>query len=97
MNSCAIVRPRAEADLQDAWIWYESQRPGLGGEFLAEIHTAIRSLEMDPERRPVYYRDFRRMLTRRFPYKIFYRTEGHRVVIFRVLHVKREHRWHLKG
>jgi plasmid stabilization system protein ParE len=45
----------------------------------------------DPERRPFYYRDFRRLLTRRFPYKLFYRVEGERVIVFRILHAKRKH------
>jgi toxin ParE1/3/4 len=87
-----VIRPNAEADLQAAWAWYESQRAGLGDELLVEIHVAIRLLETDPERRPFYYRDFRRLITRRFPYKLFYRVERGRVIIFRILHAKREHR-----
>ena len=92
MNWSVIIRPNAEADLLDAWTWYESQRAGLGDELLIEIRTAIRQLETDPERRPFYYRDFRRLLARRFPYKIYYRVEGSRVIVFRILHAKREHR-----
>ncbi len=85
-----IVRPNAEADLREAFQWYESKRAGLGDQFLLEIEAAIQSLKTDPERRPFYYREFRRLLTQRFPYKIFYRAENGRVTIFRVLHVKRE-------
>jgi plasmid stabilization system protein ParE len=87
-----IIRPNAEADVLEAWLWYESQRAGLGDELLIDIRAAIRRLETDPERRPFYYRDFRRLLMRRFPYKLFYRLEGDRVMIFRILHAKREHR-----
>ena len=76
MSWRVIIRPNAEADLREAWSWYESQRAGLGDELLIEIRAAIRLLETDPERRPFYYRDFRRLLTRRFPYKLFYCTEG---------------------
>jgi plasmid stabilization system protein ParE len=86
-----IIRPNAEADLREAWSWYESQRPSLGDKLLIEIRAAVCLLEEDPERRPIYYRDFRRLLTRRFPYKLFYRIEGDRVIVFRVLHAKREH------
>ena len=49
-------------------------------------------LEEQPERRPVYYRGFRRLLTGRFPYKLFYRIETGRVIVVRVLHAKRDHR-----
>ena len=95
MSFRVIIRPNAEADLLEAWTWYESQRQGLGGELLTEIRTAVRLLETDPERRPLYYRDFRRLITHRFPYKLFYRIEADRVIVFRILHAKREHRRHL--
>jgi plasmid stabilization system protein ParE len=91
VNWRVIIRPNAEADLQEARSWYESQRAGLGEELLDEICRAVRLLAADPERRPFYYRDFRRLLTRRFPYKLFYRVEGDRVVVFRILHAKRKH------
>jgi toxin ParE1/3/4 len=87
-----VIRPNAEADLREACFWYDSQRSGLGDELLNEIGNAIRMLEEQPERRPIYYNGFRRLLTRRFPYKIFYRIEGDRVIIFRILHAKRDHR-----
>jgi toxin ParE1/3/4 len=87
-----IIRPNAEADLREAFSWYESQRAGLGDELLIEVRAAMLLLENDPERRPLYYRGFRRLITRRFPYKIFYRLENERVIVFRILHAKREHR-----
>jgi toxin ParE1/3/4 len=96
VNWHVIIRPNAEADLQEACSWYESQRAGLGDEFLDEVRRAVGLLETDPERRPLYYRDFRRLLTRRFPYKLFYRIEGDRVIVFRILHAKRKHQWQLK-
>ena len=95
VNWRVILRPKAEADLHEAWLWYESQRSGLGDELLLEIGSAVRLLETDPERRPFYYRDFRRLLTHRFPYKLFYRIEGVQVIVFRVLHAKRQHGRHL--
>lgn len=91
MNWRVIIRPNAEADLAEAQAWYESQRAGLGDELLDEIRHAVGLLADDPERRPFYYRDFRRLLTRRFPYKLFYRVEGERVIVFRILHAKRKH------
>lgn len=95
MNWRVIIRPKAEADLQNARSWYESQRTGLGDELLDEVCHAVHLLESDPERRPFYYRDFRRLLTRRFPYKLFYRVEDDRVIVFRILHAKQRHQWQL--
>ena len=86
-----IIRPKAEADLQEAWQWYESQRAGLGDELVREIGSAIETLTTNPEGRPFYYREFRRILTPRFHYKVFYRVEKIHVVVFRILHAKRDH------
>ena len=83
--------------MQKARLWYEIQRPGLGDEMVDEMRRAIRSLLEHPELRPFYYRDFRRLLLRRFPYKLFYLTEGDRVIVFRILHVKQDHRHRLEG
>lgn len=92
MSWSVIIRPRAEADLRESRQWYEAQRPGLGDEFVQEVRRTILWLEEHPEQRPPYYRDFRRVLTQRFPYKVFYRLESDRVVVFRVLHARRDHR-----
>jgi plasmid stabilization system protein ParE len=92
VNWRVIIRPNAEADLREARLWYDSQRPGLGDELLDEFGRAICLLEEQPERRPIYYNGFRRLLARRFPYKIFYRIEENRVIVFRILHAKRDHR-----
>ena len=91
MKWLVLVRPEAEADLAAACDWYERRRAGLGAEFLDEVAGAMRWLELDPERQRLYYRNFRRVLLRRFPYKVFYQVIGPRVVVFRVLHAKQDH------
>ena len=92
MKRPVIIRPRAEADVMRAWQWYEDQRHGLGDEFLLEMRRLVDSLQTDYEQRPIYYRDFRRLLIRRFPYNLFYRVEIERIVVFRILHASRDHR-----
>ena len=86
-----VIRPRAETDLREARNWYESQRAGLGAEFLAEVDGTIQVLIRDPQCHAVYYRGFRRALARRFPYKLFYRLEDDQIIVFRILHVRRDH------
>jgi toxin ParE1/3/4 len=86
------IRPAAHVDLREARDWYDQRREGLGTEFLLAIADAMLVLEEAPQRYPVYYRDFRRLLTDRFPYKIFYRVEGQAVIVYRVLHGARDHR-----
>ena len=40
-----IVRPEAEADIADAYAWYESQQPELGNRFIAEMSRCIADIE----------------------------------------------------
>ncbi|MDX2081103.1 MAG: type II toxin-antitoxin system RelE/ParE family toxin [Terrimicrobiaceae bacterium] len=91
MSWTLTLRRRAQNDLRRAHDYYEERRPGLGGEFLADMTEALLRLEASPERFPVYYRDFRRVLTRRFPYKIFFRIIGGQIIVFRVLHGAQDH------
>jgi plasmid stabilization system protein ParE len=85
------IRSEADADLRSARDWYEQRRDGLGNEYLLAIADAMMTLEESPERHSIYYRDFRRLLVERFPYKIFYRIEGADVIVHRVLHASRSH------
>jgi toxin ParE1/3/4 len=91
VNWPVTIRPKARADLCRAHDWYEERCPGLGDEFLADHAEALLRLETDPERFPLYYRGFRRVLTHRFPYKIFFRIVGRDIIIFRILHGAQDH------
>jgi plasmid stabilization system protein ParE len=86
-----LVRPEAECDLADARDWYRRMELRLGNDFLDAVAVAMRRLEEDPKRERLYYLNFRRIILRRFPYKIFYQVIGQRVVVFRVLHARQSH------
>ena len=84
-----IIRPRAEADIEDAFNWYEAERAGLGQEFRAALRSALAALAEGPQRYPVVFRGARRIRLKRFPYSVYYRefadviavlacTHGHR-------------------
>lgn len=94
MTRRLIIRPEAEADISDAALWYEGRQKGLGGKFLAEIHAAIDRAVANPRhfrrlrRRP----EVRRVLTRLFPYRVFFILEKDALVVFRVLHGARHDR-----
>ena len=89
-----IVRPAAAADIDEAFLWYEGQRPGLGHEFLAAVEAARESIAAHPAMYPVIHRDTRRALVHRFPYGIFYRVYGDLIVVVACMHGSRDpRRW----
>ena len=74
MSRGLVLRPEAEADALEAYRWYNEQLPGLGEEFLAEVDRALETIRANPETPRKLHREFRRVLTRRFPYAVFYAT-----------------------
>jgi plasmid stabilization system protein ParE len=93
-----VIRPEAEADTLKAFRWYNEQVPGLGQEFLAEVEAAVEHIRANPEASRKVYREFRRVLTRRFPYAVFYSVQAERAVVFAILHTARDPRlWRQRG
>jgi plasmid stabilization system protein ParE len=87
-----IIRPEAETDMTEAFDWYEDRQANLGHEFLAEVHTSLRAIADHPLHHPVLYKNVRRILTRRFPYKVFFFFEADQVEVIAVIHAKRHPR-----
>lgn len=94
MNRQLIVRPEAEADITDAVVWYDSRESGLGLELISEVHSAIARALKNPESFTRVRRNptVRRVLTRRFPYRIFFVVRTDALVVFAVLHAARHDR-----
>lgn len=62
-----IVRPGAQADIRAAALWYESQREGLGSEFILHFDTLVERIEQNPLQFPEIGSGVRRALLQRFP------------------------------
>lgn len=94
MSRRLIVRPEAEAEMAEAFDWYEDRVPGLGDEFLLCVDAVFCSILRTPQIFPHVHRIVRRALTRRFPYEVFFVEDGERVVVLSVFHAKRNpKRW----
>ena len=89
MNRTVILRSEAEADLSEAFAWYEEHVSGLGSDFLLNIEAAILSIQRNPEAYPSIYKNVRRCLVRRFPFGIFYLEEESKIIILAIFHVRR--------
>ena len=85
-----ILRPAAAADVEEAFSWYERQRPGLGDEFLDSVNAGLREITTHPLRHAILFRDTRRFLLKRFPYAIFYRAYPDAVVVVACMHGRRD-------
>lgn len=84
------VQPQASAEAYEAAARYESQRSGLGVEFVLELDAALERATESPEVYARQYRDARRVLLRRFPYAVYFVYESDVVEVIAVLHQHRD-------
>ena len=87
-----IIRPEAESDIDDAYQWYESQRKGLGEDFLLCIEEALSRASRNPAIYSVIYNEVRRVLIRRFPFGVFFIDRESSISVLAVLHARRNPR-----
>ena len=67
-----VVRPLAEADLDEAFAWYESRSVSLGVDVLRAVDACFDAIVTTPLAYPVVYRGARPALLRHFPYAVRY-------------------------
>lgn len=89
MNYTVRLREEAELDLAQAAEWYESQRDGLGHEFLNEFNSTFETMALHPQSFPVVHRGTHRALIARFPFAVYYRVQGENLVVLAVMHGSR--------
>lgn len=74
----------AEADLRRAAEFYEAQQQGLGPVFLDSVLADIELLKHNAGIHVRYF-GFHRLLTRRFPYAVYYAIESEMIRVYAVL------------
>lgn len=67
-----LLLPEAEADVNEAYRWYEEQSLGLGMDFLRCVEAVLTSIQRTPKLYPTVYQGYRRALIRRFPFAVFF-------------------------
>ena len=85
--------PEAEQELREAARYYESEAPGLGVTYIAEVRRVVRSIIENPYTAAAVGSGIRRKVLSNFPYNILYSVERDVIVIVAVAHQKRRPRY----
>lgn len=85
-----VLRPEAEFEVTEAYVWYEGQAVGLGEEFLRAVDACFAAIQRNPPSYPLIHKEVRRALLRKFPYCIFYLVESETVVVLACFHARRD-------
>lgn len=89
MPHSLTIRREAEADISEAFEYYESCRPNLGSDFLLCIEGSLSRIQKNPEQYQKVYKRIHRALVTRFPYGIYYTVVETNVVVLAVVHARR--------
>ena len=82
----------ATQDLIEGFRFYEKQEAGLGNYFIDSLFSDIDSLQVYAGIHSIHF-GYHRMLSKRFPFAIYYKITEHEVSVYAVLDCRRNPAW----
>ncbi len=93
-----IVRPHAQADIDEALAWYYPRDAVVAQRFLAELEHIFDRVSQNPGQFPSMAEPIQRALFRKFPYALYFIVGGNLAAVVAVLHQrKRPIGWNSSG
>ncbi len=83
----------ANQDLIEGFRFYEKQAEGLGVYFLDTLFSDIDSLIIYAGIHPLFFEKYHRLLSKRFPFAVYYRIEEDLILVYAVLDCRRNPAW----
>jgi len=82
--------PEALAEFKAEIVYYEDKQPGLGAAFADEVLRTIELARVFPRMGAPEEAGVRSLLTKRFPFIIYYEVLGEKLWVWAVMHAARE-------
>jgi plasmid stabilization system protein ParE len=83
------IHPEAWAEATVAVAWYAERSVRAAESFVGALEQAITRIAATPERWPKHLHGTRRLVLRRFPFAVVYRTTDVRIQVVAIAHAKR--------
>lgn len=87
------ISDEALDDLDEGFWFYESQEAGLGDYFASCLRGDIQGLKLSAGIHRMQYRDYRQLLSRVFPYAIYYTFHADVAIVWAVVDCRRNPEW----
>jgi len=87
------ILPIANDDLLNGYYFYEQQEKGIGNYFLDSLFSDIDSLVIYQGIHPVVFNQYYRLLSKRFPFAIYYKIENSDIIVYAVLDCRTKPAW----
>ncbi len=85
-----VVLDEAERDLDDGYWFYENQEEGVGACFLRQVLNDLESLPSYARIHQVWFGKYHRMLSRRFPFGVYYTVADSEIRVHAVLDMRQD-------
>ena len=83
----------AKKDLKDGYDFYERQQSGIGTYFLESLFADIESLKLFAGIHSIHFKNYHRLLSKRFPFAIYYKIVGSEIRIYAVIDCRKKPAW----
>ena len=83
----------ASQDLIDGYYFYENQAESVGSYFLDTLYSDIDSLVITAGVHQKFFENYYRLLSKRFPFAVYYKVENDFSNIYAVLDTRRKPAW----
>jgi len=83
----------AKRDLEEGFYFYEYQKEGLGHYFIESLMSDIESLTIFSGIHSIHFCRYFRLLSKRFPFAVYYIIEGNEIRIYAVIDCRRDPAW----
>ena len=90
MSLPVVLRDEARAEFDEAFDYFEGQRPGLGVAFAERVQEVFDRIGANPLLHAIVFADIRKAVVAQFPYSVFYRAEATRVEVLAIFHSRRD-------
>ncbi len=84
-----FIKPIVFLDLDEALLWYESEQKGLAMRFYQSFENAIERINRNPHAFSDVTPGVKRILLKKFPYKVFYTISENKIFVLGISHAKR--------
>ena len=91
MKFKSVIQNTAKNDLREAIKWYNTQKKGLGNEFLTIVRQNISRLRLNPNLSQIRYFEVHTAVLETFPYMIHYYIDSNKnaIIVIGILHTSR--------
>lgn len=83
----------AKKDLVEGFYFYEKQQQSIGQYFLDSLYSDLESLSITAGTHLTVYKTYFRMLSKRFPFAIYYTINNKTINVIAVLDCRRKPAW----